>query len=178
MKISDKLTWRYAGLYLVIILLIVFANPEIKTFIIGLIPICIGEIIRFWSAGYLRKDKKLTFVGPYAYVKNPLYLGTLLIMTGVCICAGRWESLIFGLAWFFLYYFPRKRRIEEARLLELFGKDYEEYLQSIPALVPRLTPYQKEKGIWNFRVIRENSEHLTLLVILLGVILIGRKLFL
>src|SRR5689334_19604890 len=56
------------------------------------IGVCfIGATVRFWASGFLRKDTRPAVGGPYAYVRNPLYLGTYLMALGV---AGSIESWI------------------------------------------------------------------------------------
>jgi len=164
-----------------VIILIIFSNPQPLLFLIGVMIILPGEAIRIWAAGYLQKDKSLTTSGPYAYLSNPLYLGTLLVMIGACICANNFFMLAGGLAFFFFYYFPYKLRKEGNRLKKIFGEEYIEYVKHVPPLIPRLTPYRKEGTKlkkWSFQQVKNNSEHLTFLVILAGIILISRNLWL
>jgi protein-S-isoprenylcysteine O-methyltransferase Ste14 len=165
---------------IVVILLIIFSNAQPIPFLIGIMIILPGEAIRIWAAGHLHKDKSLTTSGPYAYLRNPLYLGTLLIMIGVCICANNFIILAFGLAIFFFYYLPYKFKKEGNRLERIFGKEYIEYAKQVPNFIPRLTPYRKEGNEakkWTFKQVKNNSEHLTFLVILIGIILISRNLW-
>ena len=102
--------------------------------------------MRVWAAGHLRKNVELTTSGPYRYTRNPLYLGRLLILTGVAIMCRlpyhlHWFILGVGYVVFFAYYFPRKERVEPARLLRTHGEPYERYFEAVPALFPRMTPW-------------------------------------
>ena len=57
-------------------LLILFANPNLPGILIGIVMISLGEALRIWGTGHLQKNETLTVTGPYAYVKNPLYVGS------------------------------------------------------------------------------------------------------
>jgi hypothetical protein len=78
-------------------------------------------------------------------VRHPLYLGTLLVATGFALMIGGVGALVAVcgfLAWFFAYYFPRKERIESARLERLYGPTYAEYQKRVPALRPSLVAWR------------------------------------
>src|SRR5688572_3999794 len=98
MKLSRirKLSFRLLFVYALVIVLIYFAKPDLTKayFWLGLIPIALGQVVRIWAAGHLSKNKELTTTGPYAYVKNPLYVGTFLIMVGFGVIAqgGRYRE--------------------------------------------------------------------------------------
>src|SRR5262245_16015001 len=108
---------------------IVWGRPHPVGWAVGLIVSGLGIAMRSWAAGYLIKSKALITGGPYAYVRNPLYLGRVLIGTGMCIAARLpdiagvppypWPNLIVVAgfyAFFFGWYMPRKERVETARL--------------------------------------------------------------
>ena len=87
--------------------------------------------MRFWAAGHLHKNVDLVTSGPYRFTRNPLYLGRLLIFSGLAVMArlpwGLNLVAVLPLGWavFFLYYLPRKERVEPARLAELHGEALE-----------------------------------------------------
>lgn len=123
-------------------------------FIVSACVIALGETIRIWAAGHLRKNQELTTTGPYSFVKNPLYVGTFLITAGLCVMAKgartghpfmdnlNWILLgLFVLA-FLVYYVPYKRKREGDRLREIFGEDWDVYDKSVPDYFPRLTPFR------------------------------------
>ncbi|MDT7603804.1 MAG: hypothetical protein QOF61_1801 [Acidobacteriota bacterium] len=113
-------------------------------FVGGAIALC-GLAIRAWASGHIRKNDALATSGPYAYTRNPLYFGSLLIGLGFTVAAsGRWWLLfVLGGAFaalFFGIYLP-VMRVEAATLAQLFGEEYENYARAVPLFVPRATPY-------------------------------------
>ena len=172
----EKITAKTIPVYLVAALLIIFAKPALPFFLAGLVLVIPGELIRIWAAGHLRKNQEVTTTGPYAYVKNPLYLGTLLVMIGYCLMARNIYLLAIGLAVFFFYYVPFKKHRESARLQERFGDAWTEYDRAVPDYLPRLSPYPKRGDYpWRWSVFLDNSEHETVVVVLVMVILIGLR---
>lgn len=100
----------------------------------------LGLAVRSWAAGVIRKEKELTTRGPYAYTRNPLYVGSFLVGLGVTVAGGRW-IFVAGFLLFFLLVYGRTMR-GEAELLEgLFGEEYQHYARHVPLVLPRLTPY-------------------------------------
>ena len=175
----QKITLKTIPVYIVAGLLVFFAKPTLPFFLTGLALVIPGELIRIWAAGHLRKNQEVTTTGPYAYVKNPLYLGTLLIMIGYCLMARNLILLFIGLAVFFLYYVPFKRQRESARLQERFGDAWTEYDWAVPDYLPRLIPYSKRsKHAWRGEVFLDNSEHETAIVVILVSVLIGLRFWL
>lgn len=158
-------TLRLVAVYVFVAILIYFARPHPAVVTVGFVVAGLGEALRLWAAGHLLKTRELVTSGPYRYTRNPLYLGRLLILTGIGI-AGRLPYflntalLVAGYAIFFGYYLPRKERVEPARLREAHGDPYDRYFRAVPALVPRLTPYDagSSAGWSSDRMIR-NKEH-------------------
>ncbi len=159
------------------ILLVVFARPNPTGIVVGLILISLGELIRIWAAGHLQKNEVLTVSGPYSYVKNPLYIGSILITAGFCILADNIYLLAAAMFMFCFHYIPYKKRVEGDRLKRLFGKAYEDYDEQVPEYLPRWTPYSKERVSWRFRNFIENSEEGILLMVIAGVLLVLSKPF-
>jgi len=154
------------------ILLVMFAKPNLIGMAIGVIIIFFGEAIRIWAAGHLQKNEVLTVTGPYAYVKNPLYIGTILITIGFCIFADNIYLLAAATLAFCFHYIPYKMRIEGDRLRRIFGSRYDDYDQKVPEYIPRGTPYSEQKVRWQFKNFVENSEEGILLIIFAGILLI------
>ncbi len=131
----------------------------------GAVFVALGEAVRFWSAGHLRKTVELVTGGPYRYTRNPLYLGRLLIFTGFAIMVrlpygGSWIALGIGWTIFFGYYLPRKERVEPARLSATHGEAFDRYFRAVPALFPAWKPYPDAiDRRWDFRRMRRNREH-------------------
>ena len=154
------------------ILLLLFAKPEPIGMGVGMILIMMGEAIRIWAAGHLQKNEFLTVTGPYAYVKNPLYIGTILITAGFCIFADNIYMLAVATFAFCFHYIPYKKKVEGDRLKKIFGSQYVDYDEKVPEYVPRRTPYSNEKARWQFKNFVENSEEGILLILIAGIVLI------
>ena len=110
------------------------SSPDAQSLSLG-IPVSIaGLVLRGWAAGHLRKNTSLAMSGPYAWVRNPLYLGTLIVAAGLVIASQRWElAVLFALVFAFVY-FP-VIELEEQHLRKLFP-DFERYCQLVPMLWP------------------------------------------
>ena len=63
--------------------------PTAGSLLYGLPVAVCGLLLRAWAAGHVRKDQSLTTCGPYAFVRNPLYLGTLLVAAGFALASRR-----------------------------------------------------------------------------------------
>ncbi len=114
-----------------------FAAPTARSLAFGLPLAALGLLLRGWAAGHLAKNERLAESGPYAHVRNPLYLGTLTVAAGLALAAGRWPlAALFALA-FGLVYLP-VIELEEQHLRKLFP-EYADYAERVPMLWPRLT---------------------------------------
>lgn len=172
MSIGRKFTMKTIPVYLLTLLLIFFAHPTLSSFLVGLILIVPGEALRIWACGHLKKNKEVTTTGPYAYVKNPLYLGTLFIMTGFCIMTRNYYIMGLGIAIFLIYYIPFKKKAESDRLQQIFGETWSQYDKNVPDYIPNIYPYtRKSPHKWNFTLVKENSEFGTLFSTLAGVLI-------
>jgi protein-S-isoprenylcysteine O-methyltransferase Ste14 len=163
---------RRAPLVIGAVLLVLFAKPHPAGMIVGTILIALGEALRIWAAGHLQKNETLTVTGPYGYVKNPLYIGSILITAGFCILGDNIYLLALAMFMFCFHYIPYKKRIEGDRLRKIFGKEFDDYDQKVPEYLPRRTPYSDKKVSWQFKAFIENSEEGILLMNVFGVLLI------
>jgi protein-S-isoprenylcysteine O-methyltransferase Ste14 len=156
---------RLVAVYLFLVALVLFARPTPLSVSFGFVFVAGGEALRLWAAGHLYKNVQLVTSGPYRYTRNPLYLGRLLVFTGVCLMARLpfGTSLIviaIGFLLFFGYYLPRKERVECARLREIHGERYEHYERSVPALFPSLSAYPERGSTgWSSLRMTRNREH-------------------
>jgi protein-S-isoprenylcysteine O-methyltransferase Ste14 len=142
-----------------------FSQPEPHSLTFGLPVSVIGLLLRAWATGHLEKNTRLTESGPYAYVRNPLYLGTLLVAAGFVIASRRW--LLAGLfaAVFLLIYLP-VIELEEQHLRKLFP-DFAAYAKRVPPLWPTLRPAKSEHR-FQWRLYVHNREYQALLGFLAG----------
>jgi protein-S-isoprenylcysteine O-methyltransferase Ste14 len=145
-----------------------FSAPDAASLGVGLPVAALGLALRAWAAGHLEKNLALAGSGPYARVRNPLYLGTLTAAAGLAIASRRWELAALFAAVFGLVYLPVVE-LEEQHLRELFP-EFEDYARRVPRLIPSLSP-DREKGRKPFQwaVYRRNREYEALAGFLAGV---------
>jgi protein-S-isoprenylcysteine O-methyltransferase Ste14 len=152
---------------LALVAVLVLAQPNKLSLIMGSLIVFAGEAIRVWASGHLIRNEEVTTSGPYAYLRDPLYLGRFLLLIGFCTMAWgyNWIVLLVGLGVFSLYYMPRKYRKEMARLEGIFGEEYTAYASYTRSLLPRLRPYPRaRKRPWRFNLFwKENREQYFLL---------------
>lgn len=117
-----------------------FAHPEFTTLIAGGIVAVLGVLIRAWASGHIRKNQTLAVSGPYAYTRNPLYLGSFILGVGFTIASGVWWLALLFVALFLGIYLP-VMRVEAGDLIELFGEDYREYARRVPLFFPRFSAF-------------------------------------
>lgn len=118
-----------------------FAHPEFTTLMVGGILALGGVLIRAWASGHIRKNQNLAVSGPYAFTRNPLYLGSFILGVGFTIASGVWWLALLFIALFLGIYLP-VMRVEMGDLIELFGKDYKEYASRVPLFFPRFSRYK------------------------------------
>lgn len=157
-------TIRLTATFAFVAALVSLARPLPVQVAIGFVIAACGEAIRFWAAGHLLKTKELITSGPYRYTRNPLYLGRLLILTGLCVMCrlpyyANWILLAVGLTVFLGYYMPRKERVEPARLRAVHGEAYDRYFNAVPALLPTFRPYANSSNLgWSSDRMMRNRE--------------------
>ena len=181
---------RGALLALPALALVIFGVPTLHAALLG-IPIAIlGELLRMWAVGYsgvtTRGDyveaPKLVTAGPYAYVRNPLYVGNFITALGFALAftggnalALRLLLVLGSLVWMLVVYgiiVPHEERFLHAT----FGDAFARYCERVPRIVPRIPPAPEAAGTWDGSVIAraETRTFVTFLVML--AILVGKGL--
>jgi protein-S-isoprenylcysteine O-methyltransferase Ste14 len=134
-----------------LILGLIFGHPTIISLIAGAAVSLLGEAIRFWGVGHATSETRVTGTvgasrlvvsGPFGYVRNPLYVGNMLLYTGFGVMANIPWLIILTFAWFVFQYAMIVSR-EEEFLAGKFGEEYEAYRRAVPKFLPRLTPYER-----------------------------------
>jgi protein-S-isoprenylcysteine O-methyltransferase Ste14 len=138
-KLRLGAAWVAAPLFLLL------ARPSAAHLVCGLPLAAAGLALRAWASGTIRKNVVLATGGPYAYTRNPLYLGSFLIALGLAIAGGR---LVFvaAVALFFASIYGWVMRREAQRLEREFGEEYRRWAASVPAFLPRLLPRRVPAG--------------------------------
>ncbi len=132
-----------------IVVMLVFANPTLEKFFVGFFLVTVGEAIRFWGVAIAGSEtrttetlagKTLVTSGPFAYVRNPLYIGNMLMYVGFAIMSNALSMLfpLFVLIFFLLQY-NIIVSLEEEYLAGKFGVAYHLYCNDVQRFFPRMT---------------------------------------
>jgi protein-S-isoprenylcysteine O-methyltransferase Ste14 len=110
------------------------ARPTWMSLLLGMLVVVTGILLRAIASGQVRKNEELTMSGPYAYVRNPLYLGSITLGLGFAMAArDLWVLVVISLL-FVLIYLPVIRS-EESFLRSRFSS-YDDYARRVPSLLP------------------------------------------
>lgn len=150
--------YRVFSGFVVGLIYLVFSRPSPTTLIIGSSMAVVGLVLRAWACGHLRKAEALDTSGPYAYTRNPLYLGTFVIALAFGIASGSWWLFLLVAIYVGSIYFP-VMNVEASVLRQRLGEEYEEYARNVPLLFPRLTPWKKSERHFDFQLYLKNGEY-------------------
>ena len=182
---------RGALLALPAVLLVIFGKPDALGITIGL-PIAVaGELLRCWAVGYsgvtTRNDAvvapELVTAGPYAHVRNPLYIGNFITAAGFAIAftganpaATRAALIAVALGTMIAVYatiIPHEERFLRTR----FGESFVRYCKDVARIIPQLGPGPAQNGTWKPAVIAQ-AESRTFLFFGAMLVLLAVKAFL
>jgi protein-S-isoprenylcysteine O-methyltransferase Ste14 len=166
--------WRVRLSYPLAIVVLWFARPTPPRIVCGAFVGAIGLLVRAYAAGYLRKQQVLTTGGPYAYTRNPLYLGSAILAAGAAIAMSSWLSAILLALYFALVYSVVMKR-EEQELRVQHGVQFERYARTVPLFLPRLTPADlspQAAGAFSFAQYKNNREYRAAIGFLLLLVLL------
>ena len=149
-----------------------FSHPDWTSLACGLPVSLIGLLVRAWAAGHLAKNRALAASGPYAYTRNPLYLGTLVVAAGLAI-ASRSVSLALLFAAVFVCVYLPVIQLEQQHLANLFP-DYAPYAARVPMLWPRFRGAAR-KGGFRPSLYLANREYQAVLGFAVGVLFLVWK---
>ena len=131
-RIRVPLGFVFAGVFLWL------ARPTPFSLAASLLLVIPGGLLRAYASGYVRKNEELATTGPYAFTRNPLYLGSMLIAFGFAMASRNWIVAVLLAVLFLAIYLPTIRS-EEQFLRERFPS-FATYARAVPRLIPRLTP--------------------------------------
>lgn len=139
---------------LAIVLLIVWcAQPA--WLVPGFLVSMLGEVIQLWCFASLDKGRTLAFNGPYAFVRNPMYLGRYFILLGGLMLVGRgWVLLLFTVVYYF--YMVNRVKREEEYLRGPLGEPYEDYLRTVNRFIPGAPKPGSRVAFWDWTLLRQN----------------------
>jgi protein-S-isoprenylcysteine O-methyltransferase Ste14 len=137
-----------------LIIMLVFAVPTATSLSVGFLLVILGELLRLWGVSIAGSETRTTgpvggtnliTEGPFGYVRNPLYVGNMVMYVGVGIMSNAlmpWLPVV-ALCFFFAQYALIVSR-EEEYLRTAFADEYVRYTENVPRFFPRLTPYRGE----------------------------------
>ena len=160
--------------FLFAIAFFVFARPTVNSLAAGGGIAVFGLLIRTWASGHIRKAKVLAVSGPYAFTRNPLYLGTLILGVGFTIASGVWWLAILFCLLFLGIYLP-VMRVEREDIRAIFGAEFDEYERAVPMLIPRLTPWKSSGEKFDFQLYLQYREYRAALGALFAVAILAAK---
>jgi len=165
-----------------LVAMVIFAHPTATTMAIGFIMVALGEFMRFWGVAYAGSLTRVTgsvgapeviVAGPFAYIRNPLYVGNMLTYVGIGIISNAlfpWLILVAAL-WFAFQYYQIVMR-EEEFLEKEFGDKYLEFKRNVPRFIPHLSAYvnpvqSKQLPNWREALHSERRTFQALILVLL-----------
>lgn len=181
----DRLTWRerwakFAARTRVPVCIVLavtacaLSRPTIESLLTGTLIGTAGLAIRAWAAGHLRKNEELAVSGPYAHVRNPLYLGSLLAGVGLGVATADW-LLLAAIATVFLAWFLPVVREEEDHMRKILP-GFIEYEQRVPRFLPAIGARYASRTPFEWRLFLRNREYTALLGFAVLVTILGLKL--
>jgi protein-S-isoprenylcysteine O-methyltransferase Ste14 len=147
--------------YVLAVFVLFFARPTPEYVAVGAAIGLVGLWLRAYAAGYLHKQEVLTVTGPYAYTRNPLYLGSAILALGAGVATKSWISAAILVLYFAVVYSVVMRR-EEGELLGHHGAAFQAYAAAVPLFVPRFNAANipgSSSGQFSFAQYKKNHEY-------------------
>ena len=133
------------------------AKPTWKSILLGTILVVIGTLVRALASGHLNKNEELAVSGPYAYSRNPLYLGSLILALGFAVAALSWWVAVLLAAIFAAIYVPVIQA--EENFLRTTFPEFAAYSREVPRLIPRLTSFQGSRSSFSWALYLKHREY-------------------
>lgn len=133
------------------------ARPTRTSLLVGALLLLPGLLLRGLASGHVQKDRQLTMSGPYAYTRNPLYFGSLILAAGFIVAARTWWILGLLVLMFAAIYVPVIAG--EERYLRQTFPEYEDYARHVPRFRPRLTRYGNQQGAFSSDLYWKHREY-------------------
>jgi protein-S-isoprenylcysteine O-methyltransferase Ste14 len=148
------------------------AHPTRESLLAGALLLVPGLLLRGLASGHVQKDKQLTTSGPYAYTRNPLYLGSLILAAGFVVAARSWWIPAILLVKFAAIYVPVIAG--EERYLRNTFPDYDDYARHVPRFAMRFTRYGSQRGEFSSERYWKHREYNVIIgcVILLAILVV------
>ena len=152
------------------------SQPTADSLLTGILIGAAGLSVRAWAAGHLRKNEELAVSGPYAHVRNPLYVGSLVAGVGLGVATAH-LVLSAVIATVFLAWFLPVVRQEEDHMRKILP-GFIEYERRVPRFLPALAPRYASRTSFEWRLFLRNREYTALLGFTVLAAILGLKLIL
>lgn len=123
----------------------------------GVVAALAGESLQIWASAHLHKNVGIAKSGPYAWARNPMYLGRFFVGLGFVLLTWRWFFIIPYIVGFWVYAHARVSG-EEARLQERFGEEYGEYRRAVGRWIPFPPKVRFSDARWSWDAVRRNHQ--------------------
>jgi len=150
-RIRVPLGFLFAGIY------IWLARPTWRSIVLGTSIAVVGLVVRALASGHVRKNEELTTTGPYAYTRNPLYMGSLIIAFGFTLASRSWIIAALGTAMLLIIYLPVIRA--EEKFLRATFPEFADYSRRVPRLFPRIRVIQGSAGSFSAHLYWKHREY-------------------
>lgn len=171
---------------------VLFAKWRVALVVLGLVPYlylaqggslwaglaCLvpGELLQLWAAANLNKNEALADTGPYAWVRNPMYIGRLLVGVGLTLMVSVWWLLLPIFVMIYVLYVHARVLREEERLHSYLGDAYIEYCRRVGRWMPRVIPKLRQSLSWSWESVRRNHQlRVTAALALVVLMVIARR---
>ena len=174
---------RFLWVYPLAVWLVATARTSELSLRCGAAVILLGEALRLWANGYVghvkvnraqhgnpaAKTGRLITAGPYAFVRNPLYVGSFLIVLGFCIAMRSPLAALAALVCFMILYGEKTKR-EESLIQDEWGAEYAAYRAAVPRWLPTWRRYPRRQGQWAWEGIAASKELKTVVWVTVGLL--------
>jgi protein-S-isoprenylcysteine O-methyltransferase Ste14 len=143
------------------VIFLYFMHPSFQSLWMGGAISLVGALLRLWAAGHIDKGRVLTQGGPYAFSRNPLYLGSFFMAMGI-ILAGQRYWLLLPFALFFIAFYYPVMKAEENALLCGYGDKFIEYSKRVPMFFPSFNNSGSASSTFQWSRVVQNREHRTI----------------
>jgi len=150
--------WRVPLGFVLAAAYLLLAQPSLALLLSGAALGLAGLLLQAWAAGHLAKNQRLATAGPYAYTRNPLYLGSAVMGLGGAVAGRSWTMGMAWAAFFALVYWPVMRR-EEQFLQREFPEAFEPYAKRVPLFFPKLPRRPAAGKRFQWRLYLKNREY-------------------
>jgi protein-S-isoprenylcysteine O-methyltransferase Ste14 len=150
-RIRVPLGFAFAAVYLWL------ARPTARSLVLGLCIAVAGLLIRALASGHVQKNEQLATTGPYAYTRNPLYLGSLIMAAGFTLASRNWLIAAIATAMLIAIYIPVIRSEEE--FLRTRFPEFNDYCRNVPRLFPRFARNRGSAGSFSSHLYWKHREY-------------------